>query len=176
MTAFYVLGGVLAAWALIVTALGLTREGFPGAGAGERIVATISVLLVAGAIGSGIVTAANQEHDAGDEEAEAAQPAGEEQAAPGGTGGPLMISADPSGALAFDTESLKAQAGEVTIVMENPSTVPHNVAIEDEGGGETVGQGETSQVTAELERGEYTFFCSVPGHREGGMEGTLTVR
>lgn len=175
MTAFYVLGGVLAAWALIVTALGLTQEGFPGAGAGERIVATISVVLVAGAIGSGIVTAANQEHG-GDEEAEAAQPAGEEQAPPAGTDGPLMISADPSGALAFNTDSLEAEPGEVTIVMENPSTVPHNVVIEDEGGGETVGQGETSQVTAELESGEYTFFCSVPGHREGGMEGTLTVR
>jgi uncharacterized cupredoxin-like copper-binding protein len=59
--------------------------------------------------------------------------------------------------------------------MENPSSLDHNIAIEGEGEGEVVGQGGTSRVTATLEAGEYTFYCSVPGHQAGGMEGTLTI-
>lgn len=173
MTAFYVLGGVLAAWALVVTALGVTRRDFPGSGGGERIVAAISVVLVAGAIGSGVISAANVEEHGGEAEAseEAAPPA--EQPAAGG----LTLSADPTGALAFDTDTLEAQAGEVTITMDNPSTNPHNIAIEGQGvdeEGEVVTEDE-SQVSAEVQPGEYAFYCSVPGHREGGMEGTLTV-
>jgi plastocyanin len=63
--------------------------------------------------------------------------------------------------------------------MDNPSTIPHNVSVEGRGvdeEGRTVGQGGTSTVTAELRPGEYDFYCSVAGHRQAGMEGTLTVR
>lgn len=172
MTAFYVLGGVLAGWALVVTALGITRPGFPGSQAGKRIVIAISVVLVAAAIGSGIVGAASEEED---DEAAAAEAA---PAAEGSAAGALAIRADPQ-ALAFDTDELEAEAGSVTIEMENPSAVPHNIAIEGDGveeEGEVVEQGGVSRVSAELEPGEYTFYCSVPGHREAGMEGTLVVR
>jgi plastocyanin len=83
--------------------------------------------------------------------------------------------ADAGGALAFEKDELTAPAGEVTLVMENPSSLDHNIAIEGEEEGEVVGQGGTSRVTATLEAGEYTFYCSVPGHQAGGMEGTLTI-
>jgi plastocyanin len=83
--------------------------------------------------------------------------------------------ADASGALAFEKDTLTAPAGEITLVMENPAALEHNIAIEGESEGEVVGQGGTSEVTATLEPGEYTFYCSVPGHQAGGMEGTLTV-
>jgi plastocyanin len=51
--------------------------------------------------------------------------------------------------------------------------IPTGPGIDDEG--RTVGQGGTSTVSASLKPGTYTFYCSVPGHREGGMEGKLTV-
>jgi plastocyanin len=80
--------------------------------------------------------------------------------------------------LAFDTTELTAKAGKVTIDFKNPSAIPHNVVIEQNGkelsGFEPIAEGEESE-TAELKPGTYTFFCSVPGHREAGMEGTLTV-
>jgi plastocyanin len=92
--------------------------------------------------------------------------------------GVLEIEADASGALRFEPEELSAEAGTVSIAMANPSSVPHNVAIK--GGGidvlgDVVGAGGTSTVSAELEAGTYTFYCSVPGHEQGGMTGTLTV-
>jgi plastocyanin len=90
----------------------------------------------------------------------------------------LQIEADPSGALRFTTESLQANAGEVTIVMENPSSVPHNVALMGGGvdeKGEIVGKGEKSEVSATVEPGTYEFYCSVPGHEAAGMKGELTV-
>ena len=81
-------------------------------------------------------------------------------------------------ALAFNTTKLTAKAGKVTIDFKNPAPIPHNVVIEQNGkelsGFEPIAEGEESE-TAELKPGTYTFFCSVPGHREAGMEGTLTV-
>lgn len=92
--------------------------------------------------------------------------------------GALEISADPSGALAFDTGTLQAKAGRVTITMANPSPLPHDVGIRGEGidvKGEVVLKGGTSTVSADLAPGTYTFYCSVPGHEAAGMKGTLTV-
>jgi plastocyanin len=90
----------------------------------------------------------------------------------------LQLAADPA-ALAFDKESLSAKAGKVTIDFDNPSAIPHNVVLEENGkelsGFEPISEGEESE-TAELKPGTYTFFCSVPGHREAGMEGTLVVK
>jgi plastocyanin len=89
----------------------------------------------------------------------------------------LQLAADPGGALSFDKDTLEAPAGTITIELANESSLPHNVAVEDGGvdeESETV-TGESTSLTVELQSGTYTFYCSVPGHREGGMEGTLTV-
>jgi len=98
----------------------------------------------------------------------------------GGGGEELKISADPSGALKFDKTELEAKAGQVSIVMDNPSTVPHAVGIEGSGideDGETVMQGEKSTAgPVELKAGTYTFYCPVDGHEAAGMKGTLTVK
>jgi plastocyanin len=81
--------------------------------------------------------------------------------------------------LAYKFANAEAPAGSVKITSENPQDVQHDIAI-DGGGvsdkGPVVGKGGTSEFTADLKPGDYTFFCSVPGHRAGGMEGKLTVK
>jgi plastocyanin len=97
----------------------------------------------------------------------------------GGGGGAtkLKLIADPSGALKFDKTSLSAKPGKVTITMDNPSSTPHAVEVEGNGVEEetkTLTKG-TAAVTVDLKAGKYEFYCPVDGHRQAGMEGTLTV-
>lgn len=103
--------------------------------------------------------------------------------APGG-GKPAVaengeLTIEATAQLAYVTERAEAPAGPLTIRSPNPSATPHNIAIEGGGVnevGEVVQDGGVSEVAAELDPGEYQFFCTVEGHREGGMEGTLTVK
>jgi len=100
------------------------------------------------------------------------------QAPSSGSAQKLTLSADPS-ALKYDKTSLSAKAGEVEIVMTNPSSTPHNIGVDGNGvdeDGPVVQGGKTSTVTADLKAGTYKFYCSVGDHRAEGMEGTLTVR
>lgn len=70
MNAFHVLGSLLAVWALVVSFLGVTREGFPGSRSSERLVGAISVVLVVLAVSAAILTSATEEEEGeGGEEA-----------------------------------------------------------------------------------------------------------
>ena len=96
------------------------------------------------------------------------------------SGTTVTLVADPTGALAFDTTTLTAKAGTVTISMKNPSGtgMPHGIAVQGNGvdkDGPTVQPGGTSTVTVTLKPGTYTYYCPVSGHEAGGMKGTLTV-
>jgi plastocyanin len=97
----------------------------------------------------------------------------------GGGGETLKIAADPGGALKFDQTSLEASAGNVTIDFTNDSSLQHNVTLDGPGvedeGTDTV-TGSSTSVTLDLQPGEYTFYCSVDGHRAAGMEGKLVVK
>jgi plastocyanin len=182
ITAFHVLGACLALWAVVLTAIGVTRPDFPGKGAGTRIVIGISALLVASTIAAAIGTAKSAPKSG--EQAGKAKPGGNAGPAPSppaaGTVKTLLLSADPTGQLRFDKSSLAAPAGAVRITLNNPAPVPHNISIEGPGGlhkeGPTVQKGGASQVEATLKPGTYTYFCAVPGHRQAGMQGTLTVK
>ena len=93
--------------------------------------------------------------------------------------GTLTIPADPSGALAYQFADAQAKAGQVTIRSPNESSIDHDISIEGNGvneKGPVVKDGGVSELKADLKAGDYTFYCSVPGHREGGMEGKLTVK
>jgi uncharacterized cupredoxin-like copper-binding protein len=93
--------------------------------------------------------------------------------------GKLEIPADPSGGLAYQFGSAEAPAGQLQIDSQNDSSVDHDIAVEGNGvseKGEVVKNGGVSTLSADFQPGEYTFFCSVPGHRQGGMEGKLTIK
>jgi plastocyanin len=101
-------------------------------------------------------------------------------AAAGGGSSNLSIAANPSGSLAYDKKTLSAKAGKVTITMANSSPIGHNITIQQGTNGAVLGatptfQGGSKSVTVNLKPGKYTFYCSVPGHRAGGMVGTRTV-
>lgn len=113
--------------------------------------------------------------DAGEEVEEEAGDAKEEVE---GGSGDLSFEADPDGGLAFTEKVVTGKAGKSTIQFNNPAPVPHDVRIEsngkDLGGTEVITESE-EEATVDLKPGAYVFFCSVPGHREAGMEGKLTI-
>ncbi|HEY2632352.1 MAG TPA: plastocyanin/azurin family copper-binding protein [Solirubrobacteraceae bacterium] len=92
----------------------------------------------------------------------------------------LSLTADPKGELKYNTTSLTAKAGSVAISFTNNAPLQHNVTVESASGA-TVGatptfQGGSKVLKLNLKPGTYKFFCSVPGHRMAGMEGTLVVK
>jgi uncharacterized cupredoxin-like copper-binding protein len=99
----------------------------------------------------------------------------------GASGGSSKVSlqANPEGQLEYNTKSLTAKAGKVSVDFTNSSSLPHDVTIESPSG-QTVGatptfSGGSKSLSVDLKAGTYKFYCSVPGHRQAGMEGTLTV-
>jgi uncharacterized cupredoxin-like copper-binding protein len=96
----------------------------------------------------------------------------------GGASSTVKLTADPGGALKFDTTKLTAKAGKVTVVMDNPSSTPHAVEVEGKGVEQETKTltGGTAKMTVDLKPGKYEFYCPVDGHRQAGMEGTLTVQ
>jgi plastocyanin len=91
----------------------------------------------------------------------------------------VEIPTDPTGQLKFQVTSAQAKPGKVTLLTKNDSPVPHNISIKGGGvnqHGPTVSGGKTSRLTVTLKPGSYEFYCSVPGHEQAGMKGTLTVK
>ena len=192
-TLFYVFGIAAAVSAVLISFVGLKVKSFPGRA--FPLVILWFAFLVVGATTFSVLHAQDEEHHKEAElehagevfEAEAHEDPGAEQAAaeeeegkaPGehGEGGTLQLAADPS-AIAYDKTELTSAPGKVTIDFTNPAPVEHDVVIEEDGkelaASEVISSGKTS-ATAELDAGTYTFFCSVPGHREAGMEGELVV-
>jgi plastocyanin len=194
-TAFYICGGVLAASAVLVSFAGLRFERFPGRL--SPLVALWFVALIGAATTFGVLNGKDEQEARASEVAKAGEEFTEEEASPvseagkaesgrkakpeataQGPGGTLQLAADPT-QIAFDKTTLTSKPGKVTIDFTNPATLEHDVAIEQDGKqiavSETIRKGTTS-VSADLAPGSYTFLCTVPGHAEAGMEGTLTVR
>jgi len=195
-TLFYVCGIALAVSAVLISMVGLKAKNFPGKA--FPVVILWFAILIGGATTFAVLHAKDEEKAkaaelekageefeaegnddaAGEAEAPAAGEKKPESSAAQGPGGTIQLAADPT-EIAYDTTSLASKPGKVTIDFSNPSSLEHDVAIEEDGeeiaGSDLIAKSETS-VSTDLAPGTYTFYCTVPGHREAGMEGTLTVK
>jgi plastocyanin len=193
---FYIAGGILVGWALFVS-LGLGRNPeFPSSLNQQRTIMAVSAVLVVIAVSMAVVTSGGSKRSSA---AAATTPTASTPAqsttsetststtattgTPAPTSSPaaastVSLEANKEGQLSYNTKTLSATAGKVTIEMANMSPVEHNVTIAQ--GTKVLGAtptfaGGKKSVTVTLAPGTYTFYCSVPGHRQAGMEGTLTV-
>lgn len=122
----------------------------------------------------------NKESASGGESTESqAEQGGPASETNGGGASTLKFEADPNGELAYTESHVTAKAGKVTINFSNPQSLPHDVAIENAkeeevAATEPLADGSDS-TTATLKPGTYHYFCTIPGHREAGMEGVLVV-
>ena len=148
-----------------------------------RISASVTVTVLALALG-----ACGGDDEQGEESASTPEPTATATAteAPGGGRteeagrGRLDVKAPADGSLKFDKQQYTAKPGTVRLDFDNPSTVPHALAIEGDQGrvsDETGTFTEDSEVlTVDLPRGEYRLWCPVGNHAQAGMEATLTVK
>jgi plastocyanin len=204
---FYVAGGALVLWALLVSlGLGMRKPDFPSNLPGQRTVSAITAVLVLAAVSTAVITSGSPAKPAVASAAPQASTAAEapaaatatSEAATSTTGSApapattttqpaapaaavstkLALAADPGAQLLYNSKQLSAKAGTVTIDFTNASPLEHNLTIAQ--GSTVLGAtptftGGAKGLTVKLKPGTYTFYCSVPGHRQAGMEGTLSV-
>jgi plastocyanin len=143
------------------------------------VLASVALVACGGSSSSSNTTTGSGESEGAEAPAESGGSAGGGESA-GGGGSIVKIATPPGTQLAYTTNKATAKAGQVSVEFENPQELQHDVSIEDSSGkvlAETeLVAGGSATATANLKPGTYTFFCSVPGHREAGMEGTLTVK
>jgi uncharacterized cupredoxin-like copper-binding protein len=173
---YYIAGGLLVAWALFVSVgLGRRNPNFPSSIGGQRAVMAISAVLVLATVSMAVATSGSSNAKA---TIAPITQTGREAASGSGTSS-LSEEADLEGQLRYTTKNLSAKAGRVTIDFKNMSPLMHNMTIAQ--GSKVLAatptfQGGARKLTLNLKPGTYVFYCSVPGHRQAGMEGKLTVQ
>jgi plastocyanin len=198
---FFVLGIILVLAAVGLAFLGIRgSDSFPP-GRGVLVGVTALFAALVGATMAFAIVKANDEQDTrnaelakeeqqaggGGESTTPASPGGQPQASSGGnqepaqpTGETLAVSSPADGGLVFQPDGLTAKPGNVTITYDNPSPVPHSIAVATANGNvlgevQPFANGKQSVELNDLAPGKYVFYCTVPGHREAGMQGNLTV-
>jgi nitrite reductase (NO-forming) len=89
-----------------------------------------------------------------------------------GGGGPIQIDAAING---FVPGSIEAHEGPIDVTIVNLDAFDHDFTIDELDVQLVLGPNETVEGSFEADSGDYVFYCSIPGHREAGMEGTLSV-
>ena len=182
MTAYYVIAIVIAVGAIVLTAIGLTREDFPPTvRAGRAVMAGTLVLVVAGVIA--LLATTHVEHP----REEAAEAAAEEKAVeegkpaePGSKAGETVDVTEDEFSIALEGGNQLA-AGPYTFAVANEGEIEHDLAIEgdqleDEAKTKLIPPKEAVPLEVDLPPGEYKFYCTVPGHEQSGMKADVTVK
>jgi uncharacterized cupredoxin-like copper-binding protein len=181
MTAYYVLGAVFVVLALVLSAIGLTRDGFPGSpAAGRAIVLGVGLFAV---VTFGVLLATTEkEHPREHAAAEAAE---KKEAAEGGGGAESGGEAEGGGPIEVVENEYsielpageKLRAGKQEFEVANEGKVPHDLAVVN--GKETktplIDGGEKASLEVDLQPGKHKLYCTVPGHEELGMKTEVTV-
>jgi plastocyanin len=197
---FFVLGGLLVLAAVVVSFVGIRgSDSFPPNRGVLLGVIALFVAIVATTMAFAIVKSVDEQDKRNEElakeepsnegEAQPVTPGGQPQASGGGNQQApqtpseveaLSVSSPSDGGLIFNPNGLQAQPGNVEITYDNPSQVPHSIAVATANGNvisevQPFTAGKETVALNSLTPGKYIFYCTVPGHREAGMEGDLTV-
>ena len=181
---FFVVGIVLVIAAVVLAFFGIRgADSFPP-GRGVLVgVTALFVAIVATTMAFAVVKSEDEQKKRNEEQAEEEQQAQAEAGQPATSGAPgisLAVDSPSDGSLVFQPNGLTAKPGNITITYDNPSQVPHSIAVATSNGN-VLGEvqpftaGKESVDLTNVAAGKYVFYCTVPGHREAGMEGNLTV-
>jgi plastocyanin len=197
---FFIIGGILVLAAVSISFVGIRGgDSFPpNRGVLLGVIALFAVV-VGTTMAFAIVKSVDEQNKRNDElakeqpsnsgESQPVTPGGQPQASSGGNQQPaqqpssveaLSVSSPSDGSLVYQPNGLQAQPGNVEITYDNPSPVPHSIAVAT-ANGNVIGQvqpftaGKQTVALNDLKPGKYVFYCTVPGHREAGMQGDLTV-
>ncbi len=175
---FFVIGGILVLAAVVISFIGIRGgESFPPNRGVLLGVIALFVLIVGTTMAFAIVKSVDEQNKRND------KLAAEEGTTSTTASGPvtsLDVSSPADGGLSYSPNGLQAKPGNVAITYDNPSQVPHSIAVATSNGN-VLGQvqpftaGKQTVTLSNLAPGKYVFYCTVPGHREAGMQGDLTV-
>jgi uncharacterized cupredoxin-like copper-binding protein len=187
MTIYFVFGGVLVAWALIMTALGLTRDDFPrDRSAGRGLIALSGALTLAVLVTLLAVT--EKEHPreeakakAAEQKAEAGREAGREGGAEptGGRGGVRTVDVRENEYTIELPAGATLAAAKTKFEVTNAGKIQHDLAVRGPGAEEKtplIDAGKRATLEAVLKPGRYELICTVPGHEQLGMRTQVTVK
>ena len=179
---FFVVGIILVSAAVLLAFLGIRgSESFPPSRGVMVGVIGLFAAVVATTMAFAIVKSVDEQDQREEKQASEEQQAQAEAGQPATSGAPginLAVDSPADGSLVFQPDGLQAKKGSLSITYENPSDVPHSIAVAN---GNVLGEvqpftkGKRTVTLTGLAPGEYVFYCTVPGHREAGMEGDLTV-
>jgi plastocyanin len=176
---FFVIGGILVALAVLFAFVGIRGvDSFPP---NRAVMAGVIALFVAvvGTTMAFAIVKSNDEQKSRDEKL-AAEEGTTTTTAASGPVTDLSVSSPADGGLVYQPNGLTAKPGNVAITYDNPSQVPHSIAVAT-ANGNVLGQvqpftnGKQTVTLSNLAPGKYVFYCTVPGHRQAGMQGDLTV-
>lgn len=175
---FFVIGGVLVLAALAIAFVGIrSSESFPPNRGVMAGVIVVFLALVGTTMAFAIVKSKDEQKKRNEK---LAAEEGTTTTTPTGPVTDLSVSSPADGGLVYQPNGLTAKPGNVAITYDNPSQISHSIAVAT-ANGNVLGQvqpftdGKQTVTLSNLAPGKYVFYCTVPGHREAGMQGDLTV-